>query len=130
MCSPTARGHLSTASFSDKPFHQARDLQKAKELARPQDPHGSVVVPIEVTGSGVHGDDELRVRREGAFEEPVVRLMRDHVQLGEGVALTACRHDLGDELRMVSEHIRVLLEDRGTNPRLEQIGSRKFNDER
>jgi len=84
-----------------------------------------ILLPIEVPRSGVHRDDELGACRQRAFQKAVVGLVPDDAQFGQRVADGKALDDLRDELRMVAQDVRVLLEDRRTDPRLNQAGARK-----
>jgi hypothetical protein len=65
-----------------------------------------------------------------AFQKAVVGFVPDDAQLGQRIADGEGLHNLSNELRLIAQDIRVLLEDCGTDPRLNQAGAREFEDER
>ena len=104
-------------------LHQSADLREVEELAGPHHAHRLILLPIEVPGSRVHRDDELGACRQRAFQKAVVGLVADDTQFGQRIADEEALDDLGDELRVVAQDVRVLLEDRRTDPRLNQAGA-------
>jgi hypothetical protein len=105
-------------------LHQPPDLREIEEFAWPHHAHCLILLPIEVSWSGVQSDDELRACGQGAFQETIVRLVPDDAQFGQRIADEKAIDDLNDEFRMIAQYIRVLLEDRRTDPRLNQVGVR------
>ena len=79
-----------------------------------------ILLPIEVPRSGVHRDDELGARRQRAFQKAVVRFVSDDAEFGQRVADGKALHYLGDKFWVVTQNVCVLLEDRRTDPRLNQ----------
>ena len=75
-----------------------------------------ILLPIEVPWSRVHRDDELRAYRQGAFQEAIVGLVPNDAQIGQRIADGKTFDNLSDEFRMVAQYVRVLLEDRRTDP--------------
>ena len=126
---PCARD-VTDASISNEFPDQATDLREVEEFAWPQDTHGLILLPVEVTRCGVDCDDEVRARRQRAFQETIVGLVTNDTQFRQRVALAAYIDDVSDELRMIPEHIRVLLEHGRTHPRLNEAGAGKFEGER
>jgi hypothetical protein len=88
-----------------------------------------ILLPIEVPGSRVHRDDELRAYRRSAFQEAIVGLVPNDAQIGQRIADVKTFDNLSDEFRMVAQYVRVFLEDRRTDPRLNQGGVCEFKDE-
>jgi hypothetical protein len=81
-----------------------------------------ILLPIEVPWSRVHRDDELRAYRQGTFQEAIVGLVPNDAQIGQRIADGKTFDNLSDEFRMVAQYVRVLLENRGTDPGLNQAG--------
>ena len=119
-----------TASASTELLHQPPNLREVEEFAGSHHAHRLILLPIEVPWSGVHRDDELRACRQRAFQKAVVGLVPDDAQFGQRIADEEALDNLSDELRVVAQDIRVLLEDRRTDPRLNQVGACEFKDER
>jgi hypothetical protein len=127
---PGASPIVGDESASHKLLYRPPDLREIEEFAWPHHAYRLILLPIEVSWSGVHRDDELRACRQGAFEEAIVRLVPDDAQFGQRIADEKAINDLNDEFRMIAQYIRVLLEDRRTDSRLNQVGVCEFKNQR
>ena len=68
-------------------------------------------------------------RGEGAFQKTVVWLVTDDAQFGQRVTHSAALDDFSDEFRLVTQYVRIFLENSGADPRLNQAGPRQLKDE-
>jgi hypothetical protein len=80
------------------------------------------LLPIEVSRCGVHRDDELGACRQRALQKTVVGFVSDDTELGQWIADGEALDNLGNELRVVAENVRVLLEDSWADPRINETG--------
>ena len=117
-------------SLSTKLSKQPRDLTQLQELAGRYDANRLVRLPIEMPRSCIDRDDVVRIRSQSAFEKPVVRLMPNHAQFRQRVARKKTLDNFGDQLRVIAENVGVFLENRGRNPRLNQVGVHQLVDGR
>ncbi len=101
-----------------------------EKFAWPRHSHRLILFPIEVPGCRVHRDDEFRVCGKRAFEKTVVGFVPDDTELGQRITHREARNDFGDEFWVVAEDIRVLFQDCGTYPRLNEIGACELVDDR
>ena len=66
--------------------------------------------------SGVDRDEEISVRDKRAFQKTIVWFVADDTEFGQRIADAAASDNLSDEIWLVSQHVRVLLKDGGTDP--------------
>jgi hypothetical protein len=74
------------------------------------------LLSIEVTGSSIHRDDELRVRGKRAFEKTIIWFVADDTELGQRIAHREALDDFNDEFGVIAEDVRVLFEDGRADP--------------
>ena len=117
-------------SASNELLHQSSHVRDAQKFAGPRHAHRLILLPIEVPGRRVYRDDKLGACRQRAFEKTVVGFVPDDTELGERLTDGEALDNVSDEFRVVTKNVCVLLEDRRTDPRLNQAGARKFEDER
>jgi len=105
---------------SNQLLHESPHLREVQRLAGPRDTHSLILLPIEMTGSSIHRDDQLRVCGKGALEKTVVGFVPDDTELGQRIAHREALDNFSDELWMIAEDVRVLLQDGGADPSVDK----------
>jgi hypothetical protein len=64
------------------------------------------------------------------IQKTIVRFVPDDTELGQWIADGEALDNFSDEFRVVAQDVRVLFEDRRTDPRFYETGARNLEDER